>query len=87
MKQKRQPKRKKRHWPWLEVLSLLTFALVLVFLWALWVMNKEAWRLGIFGGENPGGQQAKPGESSQAQEIEREEKKALEDILRKRSER
>ena len=87
MKRKRPPKRKKRHWPWLEIFSLLTFALVLVFLWALWVTNKEALRLGIFSRESQEVQQVKPGEPSQAQEIEKEEKKALEDILREKSQR
>lgn len=86
MKQKKRPRRKKRRWSWLQILSLLTFALVLVFLWMLGVMDREVRRLEIFGREDQRGQQVKPGASSQAEEIEREEKKALEDILREKSE-
>jgi type VI protein secretion system component VasK len=85
VKQKKQPKQKKRRWPWLKMLSLLTFALALTSLWVLWVMNKEARRLGIFAREEPGVSQAKPGASSPVEEIEREDKKALENILKKRS--
>ena len=48
-------------------------------------MNKEAWRLGIFTREEPGVSQVKPGASSPVEEIEKEEKQALENILKERS--
>ena len=67
------------------MLSLLTFVLALAFLWVLWVMNKEARRLGIFTREEPGVSQVKPGASSPVEEIEKEEKQALENILKEKS--
>ncbi len=84
---KRQPRQKKRHWPWLKALSVLMFALVLVFLWVLWVMDKEVRRLGIFTKESQGVQQVRPEASPQVEEIEKEEKKVLEGTLRERSKR
>ncbi len=63
------------------------FALVLVFLWVLWVMDKEVRRLGIFSKETQRVQQVRPKASPQVEEIEKEEKKALESILRERSKR
>ncbi len=84
---KKQPRQKKRHWPWLKTLSVLTFALVLVFLWMLWVMDKEVRRLGIFTRAGQRVQQVRSEASSQVEEIEKEEKKALEDLLAERSKR
>ncbi len=48
-------------------------------------MNEEAQRLGIFDRRSQEVQQVKPSLSSPVEEIEKEEKKALEDILRERS--
>ncbi len=81
---KKQPKQKKRRWLWLKALSLLTFALALGFLWVLWMMDKEAQRLGLFDKVKPKGQPVSSGVSVQVEEIEEEEKKALEDILKER---
>jgi flagellar basal body-associated protein FliL len=97
-KKKTRARRKKRSWLIAKILLLFVCAVLIVFIGAIFMMEKELHRIGFFGNENaavhspaqpqaPFPEAATRGTTSPSrasEEITREDKKRLDDVLRAR---